>query len=429
MRFALVTLGSAGDLYPFLALGRALHRRGHRVWVLTQAPYEGLVQAEGLDFVSIATPTEHRRTVEHPLLWHPLHGFGVLWRHLAVPAIPRTFEALGQLAALDREEGPLTVLASPLAAGARFARDRWPASLRLLSVYTAPMGLRSLEDPLFVGPFACPAWTPRWVRSLLWAALDRWKLEPMARPVLTAFQRRWATPPLPRSLFGDWIHSPDGGIALYPPWFATVPAAWRARGVAQADDFPLFEPTRQRPTPTEVSAFCRSHGRYVVVYPGSAGGHPQAFVERLLPACERLGLAVLALLPQLGNPSPLSLRTSVPILAATDIPLGPVLEHATVFVHHGGIGSVAQGLHWHVPQLILASAYDQFENGARVEALGTGRWCPLRRATPARIDRLLRQLSAASGREAFGGSIDSSRRQVGAESALEQLARYLERNP
>lgn len=426
MRFALVTLGSAGDLYPFLALGRALRRRGHRVWLLTQAPYEGLVRAEGLEFLSIAPLAAHRRTVEHPLLWHPLHGFGVLWRHLAVPAIPRTVESLSQLTERHGAQGPLTVLASPLAVGARFARDRWPTSLRLLSIYTAPMGLRSLEDPLFVGPYQCPAWTPRWMRSMLWAALDRFKLEPMARRTLEAFQHRWATPALTSSIFGEWIHSPDGGMALYPSWFAKVPAAWRSRGVVQADDFPMFEPRPARVLPVPVTEFCQVHPRYAVVYPGSAGGNSHDFVQRLLPAFERMGIAVLALLPQLGSQTAPSLRTALPTLTACDIPLGPVLANATVFVHHGGIGSVAQGLRARVPQLILASAYDQFENGARVEALGAGHWHPLRRASPSRIGRSLRQLSLA-GRTSASVLDDSARSDTDPEYSLEQLAQYLER--
>ncbi len=425
MRFALVTLGSAGDLHPFLALGRALRRRGHEVWVLSQAPYEAAVRAEGLLFRPIATLDEHRRTLEHPLLWHRLHGFGVLWRHLAVPSIPRTVETLGQLAPVDDGQGPLTVLASPLAAGARFALDRWPAGIRLRSVYTAPMGLRSLDDPLFIGPFHCPSWVPRSIRSSLWAALDRWKLEPMARPALTAFQRQWATSPLPRSIFGDWIHAPDGGLALYPPWFAQVPAAWRARGVVQADHFPLFEPTAPRPAPAAVTDFCAAHRRYIVVYPGSAGGETQDFLERLMPACQRLGLAMLALQPQLGECFPSSSHARVPVLAARDIALGTVLARAAAFVHHGGIGSVAQGLHWRVPQLIVAGAYDQFENGARVEALGAGHWCPQWRASPARMDRLLHALTTQP-REAVRPATVPVETPASAEQALDRLCEHLD---
>jgi UDP:flavonoid glycosyltransferase YjiC (YdhE family) len=54
MRFALVTLGSTGDLYPFLAIGRALREQGHEVFLLTQAPYRADADRAGLQFVPVA---------------------------------------------------------------------------------------------------------------------------------------------------------------------------------------------------------------------------------------------------------------------------------------------------------------------------------------------------------------------------------------
>ncbi|HJV69812.1 glycosyltransferase, partial [Ideonella sp.] len=223
MRFAVVALGSTGDLYPFLAIAKALVARGHHVTLLSQAPYEAQVRAEGVDFRAVVGGVEHRKTLEHPLLWHSLHGFGVLWRHLAVPAIEATCEALGELASGSENDARLTVLATPMAAGARFARERWPDRIRLVSGYTAPMGLRSTEDPMFVGPWRVPHWTPQAWRPMFWNMLDRWKLEPMARPGLERWRARWGTPELPASLFGEWLHSPDQGLALYPEWFARVP--------------------------------------------------------------------------------------------------------------------------------------------------------------------------------------------------------------
>jgi len=52
------------------------------------------------------------------------------------------------------------------------------------------------------------------------------------------------------------------------------------------------------------------------------------------------------------------------------------LPRCAVFVHHGGIGSCAQGLRARVPQLIRPFAYDQFDNAARIEADGAGRFVP-----------------------------------------------------
>jgi rhamnosyltransferase subunit B len=385
MKFAVVTLGSAGDLHPFLAVARALVERGHEVHLLTQAPYEAAVRAEGVGFMPIASLAEHERTLRHPLLWHPLHGFGVLWRHLAVPAIGPTIEALD---ALSRDSGSkLTVFASPLAAGARLARECWPERIRLLSGYTAPMGLRSTADPMFLGAWRVPGWLPDVARRGLWRALDRWKLEPMARPALARWTERLGLAPFASSFFGEALHSPDGGIAMYPDWFAPVPAPWRERGVRQTG-FPVFEAAGDILLPPAVSTFIDDHRPYVVVYPGSADQRAGAFAQRVISACQALDQRVLVL-SRFRDPTVVAGQREV--LWVDEAPLGRVNPRASAFVHHGGIGSVAQGMAARVPQLILASAYDQFENGARLERLRQGHWQPVTRASTSAVQNQLAQ--------------------------------------
>lgn len=396
MRFAVVTLGSAGDLHPFLAIAKALVERGHDVRLLSQAPYEPQSLAEGVPFVPVVDAATHRRTLTHPELWHPLNGFGVLWRHLAVPAIEPVCDTLGQLA--QASDDPLTVLASPLAAGARFARDRWPDRIRLLSGYTAPMGLRHIEDPLFLAGWKIPAWTPKPARVALWRLLDRWKLEPMARPALQRCQGRWGTPPIHTSIFGDWLHSPDGGLALYSSGFAAVPSTWVARGVQQSG-FPLFAPTSTAPLPASYFDFVRRHPNYALIYPGSAAGAAQRFSDLVLPACLDLDLPCVVLSAHLHrnatDPSPTEAEGRV--LRLDQAPLEHLLSKARVFIHHGGIGSLAQALNSQVPQLVLASAYDQFENGSRLASLGAGNWLRLNRAKVTQVKRLLEDIAFDHG--------------------------------
>jgi rhamnosyltransferase subunit B len=388
MKFAIVTLGSAGDLHPFLAIARALVERGHEVHLLTQAPYEAEVSAEGVGFIPVATQEEHELTLRHPLLWHPLHGFGVLWRHLAVPAIGPTLQALDTLSASDG----LTILASPLAVGARLAREHWPGRIRLLSGYTAPMGLRSTADPMFLGPWRVPGWMPEVGRRGLWAALDHWKLEPMARPVVRRWTERLALPPLTGSLFGEALHSPDGGVALYPPWFAPVPPKWVQRGVRQAG-FPIFEPARATPPAAELTSFINEKRPFVVVYPGSADQRAESFIARVLPACRHLGLRALLL----SRFRPCQTAAEANTLWIDSAPLNLVLPASSAFVHHGGIGSTAQAFAARTPQLVLASAYDQFENGARVEQLHQGRWLRTTHASPGSVHKSLQRLVADAG--------------------------------
>ena len=61
--FALVTHGSDGDVLPFIRIGADLVRGGHRVTLLTHAPYRSAAIEAGIDFVAIDDEIEFERTL------------------------------------------------------------------------------------------------------------------------------------------------------------------------------------------------------------------------------------------------------------------------------------------------------------------------------------------------------------------------------
>jgi rhamnosyltransferase subunit B len=379
VRYLVVTLGSAGDLHPLLALARSLQLRGHDVEVMSNAPYERAVRAEGLAFTPLCSMRDHERTATHPDLWHPMRGFGVLWRHLAVPAIEpvraRIVTLAAEAARAGEREGPLTVLASPLSVGARIAREQ--LSFPLCSVYTAPANLRSVADPMFLGSWRVPSWLPPPVRHALWWGLDRWKLEPMARPALTAVRQQLGLASQPPSTFGDWIHSPDGGVTLFPSWFCERQPGWPAG--LEIGDFPFFQASGDVGLDASLQAFLDAGPRPAVIFPGSAPGDlGRGLLRESLTACRALGLRAVALGPAaaLEKPEEHAKEDREFVLRCAHAPLSELLPRASVFIHHGGIGSCAQGLRSRVPQLIRPFAFDQFDNAARIDQDGAGRFIP-----------------------------------------------------
>jgi UDP:flavonoid glycosyltransferase YjiC (YdhE family) len=53
-----------------------------------------------------------------------------------------------------------------------------------------------------------------------------------------------------------------------------------------------------------------------------------------------------------------------------------LLPYCAALIHHGGIGTCSQALRAGIPQLIQPYAFDQFDNGARIEKLCAGRTIP-----------------------------------------------------
>lgn len=54
MRITIPTVGTRGDVQPYLALGRGLQAAGYSVQVATDASFDELVTAESLDFEPVA---------------------------------------------------------------------------------------------------------------------------------------------------------------------------------------------------------------------------------------------------------------------------------------------------------------------------------------------------------------------------------------
>ena len=77
------------------------------------------------------------------------------------------------------------------------------------------------------------------------------------------------------------------------------------------------------------------------------------------------------------------------------VPLSALLPHASALVHHGGMGTTAEALRSGTPQLITPFAWDQFDNGARIAALGAGTVIHASRLRPRNLAHSLQALTAS----------------------------------
>lgn len=361
-RVVLVTFGSAGDLHPMLALGQALLSRGHAVTVVANPACAPAAAQEGLAFEAVGDPGDYRATIAHPKLWDPIDGFGVMWRYLLRPALRPTYERLAALA----EHGRCVVVANPVAMGARVANEK--LGLPLVTAYTAATMLRTVHDPMTMAQWRIPHALPRPLRRAAWALLDRTKLEPLVRPALDALRGPLGLPPIAGPVFGQWMHSPQAGLTLFPDWFAKAPPDWPA-GVLQGG-FPLYDGDRPGEDDAALQEFLAAGPAPVVFMPGTAAEAAAAFYAAAVQACATAGVRGVLL-----GPVPAALREALPadVLVSAYAPFGRLLPRARALVHHGGVGSCAQALRAGIPQLVLPQAYDQFDNAMRLERLGVGR--------------------------------------------------------
>ena len=52
MNITIISIGTRGDVQPFIALGLGLQRSGHDIKIVTHATFEAWIRSFGFDFAS-----------------------------------------------------------------------------------------------------------------------------------------------------------------------------------------------------------------------------------------------------------------------------------------------------------------------------------------------------------------------------------------
>ncbi|MGD0504665.1 MAG: glycosyltransferase [Steroidobacteraceae bacterium] len=364
----LPTLGSAGDVHPFIALGTALRARGHRATILTNPFFRESIEAQGLEFLPVGTVADVQSAILDPDLWHPNKGFEVVARRVIVPATAEIFRLIENHADSDT-----VVAASSISFGARVAQEK--LGLPTASIHLQPTVIRSLIDHGMFGTLRISPSQPMWFKRALfrlidWAAIDR-----LLRKPLNDFRATLGLSPVSRVL-QRWIHSPECVIGMFPDWFAPPQADWPPN--VHLVGFPLWDGGGDgSPMETQMSREARNFldagEPPVIVTPGSAAATMQDYFIESIAAIQELGLRGMLI-----TNYPAQLPASLPpgIASFGYLPFSEVLPHAALLVYHGGIGTLAQAVKAGVPHLVVPSAHDQFDNGWRIARLGLGRSLP-----------------------------------------------------
>jgi rhamnosyltransferase subunit B len=140
MHVILATVGTSGDVFPYIGLGRVLRGRGHRVTLAAPESYRARAGGEGFGFVPLATAEEEGRTLGDADLWHPLRA-GPMMARWGAALMPQQYE---DLAGLTR--GPDAVLvANPGLLPARLVQEK--LGVPMASLLLQPGLLPSCSGP------------------------------------------------------------------------------------------------------------------------------------------------------------------------------------------------------------------------------------------------------------------------------------------
>jgi len=409
MNVLLTSIGTAGDIHPFIGLGIALRERGHRVTLLINEHFENWVTENDLEFAplgsaesyrkALADCAEYQKSWNHPRFWDHFGGVEPLVR-----AICETMKLQYEVVAERYEPGSTVVVASGGAFGARIAQEKF--GIPLATVVLQPAVLRSAHImPKVAGAPHLPGWLPQFSKRFFFRCADLILDRIFHASEVNAFRAQIGLRPVHR-LMKDWWLSPQLVIALFPDWFCEPQPDWP--GSLRMTGFPLYDGrTNDASLPDEVASFLGKGGPPIVFTPGSAMMHGQAFFQASVEACKLLGVRGI-LLTRYRDQIPIRLPDSIRHFEY--VPLSQLLPQSAALVHHGGIGTMSQAVAAGVPQLIMPMAYDQPDNAVRIRGLGIGDWLKpsafRAKSVAEKLERLIHSSDVASRCRAVAEQID-----------------------
>jgi UDP:flavonoid glycosyltransferase YjiC (YdhE family) len=403
MHAILATMGTSGDVLPFVALGSALREQGHRVTLCGPEPFAPLAKRQRLAFEPLISDAQQIELIGHPDFWRPFKGpvFAARW---GVRQLEPHYRILERLAGDDRQS---VLVTNPGILAARLVQEKLnrPLATMLLQPW---MIKSSSRPPIMPTGLSLPPWAPRPAKSLYWRAVDVFGDWLMAPP-LNQFRASLDLPPVKRIL--QWLMSPRLILGMFPPFFGEPQSDWPPQ--VRLAGFPLYDDaSADGAFPLELERFLDAADAPIAITFGTGVMHEPALYRDALAACRASGrraVLVTTYADQLPSPLPTS---------AIHVPFAPfrrLFPRCAAVIHHGGIGTIAEALAAGVPQLVLPISWDQFDNAIRVKELGAGDWLGPRWRTLGRIARGLAgivgtapppcKLGAAAGQDAIRAAV------------------------
>ncbi|HEU4477558.1 MAG TPA: glycosyltransferase, partial [Pyrinomonadaceae bacterium] len=225
----------------------------------------------------------------------------------------------------------------------------------------------------------------------------------------------------------EGAHSPHLVLALFSEIFAQPQPDWPPQ--TRATGFAFYDGHNELKMPGPLLEFLDKGAPPLIFTLGtSAVWVARDFYQESIAAAKQLGRRAVLLIGDERN------RIAEPlppeIIAVDYAPFESLLPRGSVMIHHGGVGTTSQGLRAGIPTLIVPFAFDQPDNAAHAERLGTSRTLHRhkykRKNVAQELDKLLNNPQYAGHAKVVGERL---RKERGAAHACDLIEEYLDRIP
>ena len=385
----IATVGSLGDLFPFLAIGQALRARGHRVTIATHEIHQATIEQAGLFFANASgIPEPQDREIFTARAFDRWHGPRFVVHDFAAIDVQASYEKLAPFVATAD-----VLITTTLAFAGQILGEQLSGAGKLywLSAVLAPAGFLSAYETPATGIGLIDRFFSRSPRHGRWLQRAARRITREWTAPVRDFRRLLGLPPV--SPLGDPFHqgqhAAQGVLALFSPLLGKPQPDWPRQ--AHVTGFARYAQTTT--LDALLTRFLDDGPPPLVFTLGSTAVHMgAAFLRESLAAALRLDQRAVLFT---GSPA---MRAKLPAVLPATIhavdyaPHAALFPRAAVVIHHGGIGTSSEALCAGKPMLVVPHGFDQPDNAARLQRLGVAEVLPASRYRADRVSRLLQKL-------------------------------------
>lgn len=347
----LFTIGTGGDVYPFVEIGRVLRTRGYRVELVSNGCYAPLAAQAGLDFAAVDTAEAAQHFLQDLSLMHSFQGQADFFRQHTLPRM-----AVGYQLIQDRYRPGKTLLVTQHLMGlaAQLAAEK--LGLPVVRIFTAVAQMTGLP---------------------MLEAFCRMTLAKDINHLRAAFD----LPPV--SDWRAWVRYARCNLGLWPEWFAD-----HEPGVVPVG-FVVNTEAETGPVPAEAQAFLEVGEPPLLITGGTGAFIKSDFYTAGIEACRLLGWRGMVQTPYA------SLAPSLPegVKWFSTLPFAEIMPRVRAIIHHAGTGTLSRALLAGLPQLALPAGTDRPDTAARLQRLGVAESLPSTQWQPRLLAEALQRLT------------------------------------
>jgi rhamnosyltransferase subunit B len=388
-KIVLTTIGTLGDLHPFIAIAQALCRYGFSPVLAVAEDQLAKCQAAGIEAVAVLPgfdEVQRRMGLSEDAAVKRIMSDQIeMLDQVLLPALPECIDRLEAVAA-DAEAivASIFVFAAPIVAEKR--------GVPLVPVVLQPMAMLSAYDPPCTPDFWMMRHAPGTAIGRTWnrAVYGAMRLAVQAK-CGRAIARARAAHGVPRKSARRLLEaSADAMLTIgsYSRHFSPLPPD--VAGTTRLVGFPIFDSQSgaEEALDPALAAFLARGPAPIVFTLGSFAVHcPGNFYAEAAAAARALGRRAVLLTG--GHDTP---GDKGDVFRCAYAPHSLLFPAAAAIVHHGGVGTTGQALRAGKPQLVVPHMGDQYDHGQRIERLGVGLSMKAHRFAAANAARLIGRL-------------------------------------